>query len=1018
MILAGVGGQGILTISRALTQAALRQGWSVKQAELHGMSQRGGAVQSHLRISDREIFSDIIPMGRADLIIAVEPLESLRYNAYLSPDSVIVASVNPMTNIAGYPPIEELLDRVARHPRHVLVDAERLARAAGAARSSNIVMLGAASLFLPFEPAQLSQAVGDLFSGKPEAAEINVRAFALGRSAASAYVDALERGATPRAARRWIGEIDPAHFADGSPPVVYAADESPALCLSGPEFRAADALLRCVQQLGRRQLFEHEVYTLMELTGAIVPPRYAFVPDGQSLSSETLAEFTGERVVLKIVSAAVVHKSDAAGVVFCTKSLDVVRREIDRLIGLHAAAGVAGVLMVEFVEGARGGFSGLGSELFVGIRATREFGPVIAAGLGGVDTEYLASRMRPGVAVAKAIVATTSAEQFLELFRQTAAYDILGGRARGHRRAVSDGELLRCFRAFLSLARAFCRPRDDGGPTLVELEVNPFAFRRLRMVPLDGRGRLGPVRSPEAPRPVENVERMLQPRSIAVLGVSANTINFGRIIVRNIKSCGFPVAHTYIIKKDEREIDGVRCVPSCAELPEPADLLVVATAAATLPVALDDIVASRKVRSAIMIPGGVGETDGTQELEARIESIIRRAGATAASPVERTVFLGPNSLGIQSRCGKYDTFFVPAAKLAVRRGSAPQRAALISQSGAFIVGRLSNLESIDPMLAVSVGNQLDLTLSDLLRAVGRRDDVDVVGVYAEGFADLDGEPFLRAIQDLSESGKIVIFYKAGRTEAGRSAAAGHTASVAGDYDVCQAAAAQAGALVVDTFKEFEQVFDLAIKLHNLPAPGLRLAAITNAGCESVAMADAIRGSRYEIETPPLSPALTTRLTSILSRHGLDKLVNPRNPLDLTSGAPEAAYEECTRLLLESDEIDAVVVSAVPLTPSLRTTPDEIVQPGSLATRLPALFATARKPLVAVIDAGSLYDVLARRIHDAGVPLFRTCDQAVRSLGRYLCHRVQFAPRSTAPSAVPLPDTDERPMLVAAESQAG
>lgn len=1018
MILAGVGGQGILTISRALTQAALRQGWSVKQAELHGMSQRGGAVQSHLRISDHEIFSDLIPMGRADLIIAVEPLESLRYNAYLSPDSVIVASVNPLTNIAGYPPIEDLLDRVARHPRHVLVDAERLARCAGSARSSNIVVLGAASLFLPFEPAALSQAVGELFSDKPGAAELNRRAFALGRSAASAYVDALERGATPRAARHWVGQLDPQRFGEGAPLVAYAAEGTPAVCLSGPEFRAADSLLRCVQQLGRRQLFEHEVYTLMELTGAIVPPRYAFVPNGQALSCEALAEFAGERVVLKIVSANIVHKSDAAGVVFCTKALDVVRREVDRLIAAHTASGVAGVLIVEFVEGARGGFSGLGSELFVGIRATREFGPVIAAGLGGVDTEYLASRMRPGVAVAKAIAATTSAEQFLELFRQTAAYDILGGRARGHRRAVSDGELLRCFRAFLSLARAFCRPRDDGGPTLIELEVNPFAFRRLRMVPLDGRGRLGPVRSPEAPRPVENVERMLQPRSIAVLGVSSNTVNFGRIIVRNVLNCGFPTARTFIVKKDTSEIDGVRCVPCCADLPEPVDLLVVATAAATLPTALDDIVVSRKVRSAILIPGGVGETDGTQELEARIESIIRRASATAVSADERTVFLGPNSLGIQSRCGKYDTFFVPAEKLAVRRGAAPQRAALISQSGAFIVGRLSNLESIDPMLAVSVGNQLDLTLSDLLRAVGRRDDIDVVGVYAEGFADLDGEPFLRAVEELSAAGKIVIFYKAGRTEAGRSAAAGHTASVAGDYDVCQAAAAQAGALVVDTFKEFEQVFDLAIKLHSRPAPGLRIAAITNAGCESVAMADAIRGSRYEIDTPPLSAALTGALTAVLERHGLEKLVNPRNPLDLTSGAPEAAYEDCTRLMLGSDEIDAVVVSAVPLTPSLRTTPAEIAQPGSLATRLPALFAEACKPLVVVIDAGSLYDPLAREIRDAGVPLFRTCDQAVRSLGRYLCHRVKFAPRVEAPRAA-LPGSAAEPdALVAAESQAG
>ncbi len=174
-----------------------------------------------------------------------------------------------------------------------------------------------------------------------------------------------------------------------------------------------------------------------------------------------------------------------------------------------------GVLLVEYVEQTASGF---GRELFVGIRATREFGPVIAAGLGGVDTEYLASKMRPGLAVAKAPAADLKAEDFLETFKGTVAYEILAGKARGHRRIVSDGELLRCFRAFILLAQRFCVDRGEEGPDVAELEVNPFAFRGNALVPLDGRGRLATAAKARPRRPVDKLAKLLEPQTIAVLG--------------------------------------------------------------------------------------------------------------------------------------------------------------------------------------------------------------------------------------------------------------------------------------------------------------------------------------------------------------------------------------------------------------------------------------------------------------------------------------------------------------------
>jgi acyl-CoA synthetase (NDP forming) len=669
------------------------------------------------------------------------------------------------------------------------------------------------------------------------------------------------------------------------------------------------------------------------------------------------------------------------------KQLKPVQRAMRELMD-HHAGDVAGVLVVEFVERPNRGF---GDELFVGIRATREFGPVIAAGLGGIDTEYLAGVMRPGLAVAKAVVAETSAQEFLELFRSTSAYEILAGRARGHRRVVSDGELLRCFRAFLAIARRFCVARDDSGPCLAELEVNPFAFRRQAMVPLDGRGRLGEPARAVAPRPREAIDRMLEPRSIAVLGVSADSMNPGRVILNNIKACGFPVRKLWIVKPGAKKIDGVTCVESAVHLPEPVDLLIVAAPAKTLPGVVKQSGLSGKVRSAILISGGVGEIEGTESsLDELRGAILATRKAEGVGPI----FLGPNSLGVRSCPGRYDTFFIPPEKIDarfLRSTEPPARLAFVSQSGAFILSRLSNLEVIRPAFAISIGNQADLTLSDLVAAAADRDDIDVIAVYSEGFCDLDGQSFLHAIQRARAVGKVVIFYKAGRTSAGRSAAAGHTAAVAGDYDVCQAAAAQAGAIVVDTFKEFEQLMELAVALHGKRVRGRRIGAVTNAGAEAVAMADSVRGARYLVEMASLGENSVSRLRGVLRKHRLDALVNPRNPLDLTPMAAEDAYEGCGRLLLESDEVDALVTAVVPLTPCLLTTPDEIAKPGSLVEVVPKLFREADKPVIFVVDCGPLYDPLALAVRRAGVPVFRSCDQAIRSLGRYLCHRAKSEP---------------------------
>ena len=168
IILAGVGGQGILSIAAAIGMAALENNLFLKQAEVHGMSQRGGAVQSHLRISQSEIASDLIPLGKADLIISVEPMESLRYLPWLSENGWLVTNTTPFINITDYPDMKDLLTEIEKLPHHLIINADEIARQVKSPRSSNIVMLGAASPFLDLQYESLEVGIKKIFGKKGE----------------------------------------------------------------------------------------------------------------------------------------------------------------------------------------------------------------------------------------------------------------------------------------------------------------------------------------------------------------------------------------------------------------------------------------------------------------------------------------------------------------------------------------------------------------------------------------------------------------------------------------------------------------------------------------------------------------------------------------------------------------------------------------------------------------------------------------------------------------------------------
>ena len=185
VILAGVGGQGVLAVAAVIARAAVEEGLEVRQSEVHGMAQRGGAVLAHLRISDKPIASDLVPRGAANLILGMEPVESLRYAIWLSPDGAMVTASEPVTNIPNYPDISGIIGAVKNFPVNRIVEAAALAKEAGHARSVNMVMVGAASAFLPIKAETIEKTIKRIFGEKdPSSVESNLKAFSLGRNAA------------------------------------------------------------------------------------------------------------------------------------------------------------------------------------------------------------------------------------------------------------------------------------------------------------------------------------------------------------------------------------------------------------------------------------------------------------------------------------------------------------------------------------------------------------------------------------------------------------------------------------------------------------------------------------------------------------------------------------------------------------------------------------------------------------------------------------------------------------------
>jgi acyl-CoA synthetase (NDP forming) len=766
---------------------------------------------------------------------------------------------------------------------------------------------------------------------------------------------------------------------------------------------------------GRSFLFEHETYALLNNSGAETPPAVLPILKGMKPSDNEILSFPGQKVVLKILSPSIIHKSDVGGVRIVDKTPAKVRatwrrmmcecaenfaaylaanpqarpeafRELDGQALLAAVAkDIKGVLMCQFMPPDSSAF---GNELIVGLRRTREFGTVVSAGLGGIDTELYAKRFRKGQAIVAAATALTDGDEFFELFKATISYKKLTGLSRGQRRVVTDEQLIECFSSFIEMGNHYSPENPEAPYFIDELEINPFAFTDFCMVPLDGLAKFSRPEERAVARPIHKIGNLLHPETIGVIGVSAKGRNFGRIILGNLLESGVPPERLRVIRPGETEIDGVTCVASIAALENPLDLLVVAIKAEQVPELIETVVETGKAHAVMLIPGGLGET---QESKGRAIEIKKKIAASREREDGGPVFVGGNCLGVVSNPGGYDAVFIPKTKLPRSPERSLPGVAFISQSGAFMVTRLSKFERLQPAYTISIGNQTDLTASDFVNYLNGRDDIKLIAVYMEGFNDNDGLAFCQAVRRAALAGKEILFYKAGRTPAGQLATAGHTASLAGDYMVCESCVAEAGAMVAATFSDFEDLYLLSALLNAKKVGGTRLAAVSGAGFEAVGMADSILGDDYHLDMAELGPATREGVAALVAAKGLSSLVEIKNPLDINPAADDELHLAIVERLLADEGVDAVSVGLDPLSPNMSTLAldgSELPE-SSVIRRLPLILAQAAKPIVGVVDGGSLYDQMAESLIRGGVPTFRSNDRAVRTLASYMAYRLHL-----------------------------
>jgi acyl-CoA synthetase (NDP forming) len=698
-------------------------------------------------------------------------------------------------------------------------------------------------------------------------------------------------------------------------------------------------------------LHEGRAYALLAAAGLRVP-RHGFLEAGP------LPFTPGEPIVLKGIADQLWHKSDRGAVHFGSFDVETLKAEAAAMRLRVPELPWIGGLVCEKVAFKR--LSGLPTEALVSLKRDPDAGWLVVCGIGGLQADAWAALAPPLIWP----LALATPEQALAEFNAHWLGRTWLGQQRGAEALTDQGKLLTFFQGLWRAVEGLERERVN------LLELNPVVLDSEGLpTALDGVGTLEDASTAVAAPPDPAWYRaLLNPRNLVLAGVSSREGTVGRIILENLRTSSLPAGALRLIKPGASEFLGLPCLASVAELAaNPTDQLILSLPAHQTLEAVEQLCRQGGGATVVyLVAGGLGDGADSEGLGRRLLACLdehRRTGQWTPAIV------GPNGLGLFSPDQALNTFFIPEAKLPLT--PRPGHLALVSQSGAFLITRLSRRTELGLRAAVAIGNQMDLRCSDFLEGFGGDPAVRVVGAYLEGFASGDLRATAMAVRALRASDRRVLLYKGGRSQEGMAAASSHTGALAGDHALQASVLRRAGVMLA----EHMEAFDSALTWLGAYPQGrpLAVAVMSNAGFESVASADLLSGP---FRASRLTDSESVRLTEVIEAQGLTGLVSPRLPLDLTPMADEAAYLASANLLLDT-EADVVVVGLVPLTRRLDTSNPAVYRP--FAAALAALAQSSGKWVGAAVEGGALYDAYRQALREAGLPVFQGMEEALLGL---------------------------------------